>query len=107
MSFTIDDFQDLLRLLEQRPEWRADLRRHVLTEELLALPALVRELADGQAALTRQVEALAAAQARTEQRVDELAAAQARTAEQRTYDEVLPFPVKHQEPGEQHCKPCE
>jgi hypothetical protein len=73
VSFTIDDFQDLLRLLEQRPEWRADLRRHVLTEELLALPALVRELADGQAALTRQVEALAAAQARTEVQVGALA----------------------------------
>ncbi len=59
MAFTVDDFQDLLRLLEQHPEWRAELRRYVLTEELLELPALVRQLVE--------------AQARTEQRVAELA----------------------------------
>src|SRR5438093_9544550 len=27
LAFTVDDFQDLLRLLEHRPEWRAELRR--------------------------------------------------------------------------------
>ncbi len=59
MSFTVDDFQDLLRLLDQHPDWRTELRRHVLTEELLSLPAIVRELAE--------------AQRRTEQRVGDLA----------------------------------
>jgi hypothetical protein len=44
VAFTVDDLQDLLRLLEQHPEWRAELRRYVLTEELLELPALVRQL---------------------------------------------------------------
>ena len=39
-------FQDLVRLLEQGPEWRTELRRLVLTEELLGLPALVGELAE-------------------------------------------------------------
>jgi hypothetical protein len=39
MSFTIDDFPDLLRLLEAHPEWRAELRRVLLGDEILALPA--------------------------------------------------------------------
>ena len=38
MAFTVRDFRDLVELLEQHPEWRAELRRLVLTEELLALP---------------------------------------------------------------------
>ncbi len=41
MSFTVHDFHDLLRLLEERPEWRAELRRVVLTEDLLRLPEQV------------------------------------------------------------------
>ena len=46
MAFAVEDFHDLLRLLEQHPDWRADLRRHVLTEGLLELPAILRELAE-------------------------------------------------------------
>jgi hypothetical protein len=65
VSFTVDDFQDLVRLLGQHPEWRAELRRHVLSDELLELPALMRQL-------TERVDALAAAQARTYARVDVL-----------------------------------
>ncbi|RMF83078.1 MAG: hypothetical protein D6736_22150 [Nitrospinota bacterium] len=38
MPFTVEDFRDLLRLLEQHPEWRSELRRWVLSEELLSLP---------------------------------------------------------------------
>src|SRR5712691_5088613 len=59
VAFTVEDFQDLLRLLEQRPEWRAELRRYVLSDDVVELPSLVRGLAE--------------AQARTEQRVAELA----------------------------------
>lgn len=40
MSFTVNDFRDLINILEQQPEWRAELRRWVLTEELLALPQI-------------------------------------------------------------------
>ena len=58
MAFTVRDFRDLVALLEQHPEWRAELRRLVLTEELLALPQVVRELVD--------------AQQRTEQRLERL-----------------------------------
>jgi len=46
MAFTVSEFRDLLQLLEQHPTWRAELRRWVLTEELLALPQTVRELAE-------------------------------------------------------------
>jgi septation ring formation regulator EzrA len=48
MAFGIEDFRDLVRVLEEHPEWRADLRRLVLTEELLGLPAVLRELAEAQ-----------------------------------------------------------
>jgi cell division protein FtsB len=69
MPFGIEDFHDLLRLLEERPEWRAELRRVVLTDDLLRLPeqlALARqqtelrfqELAAHIDALTARVDAL-------------------------------------------------
>lgn len=79
MPFTVDDFHDLVRLLEQRPEWRAELRRLVLTDELLQLPEIVRELAEAQQrteqrleALVQRVDALAEAQQRTEERLSDV-----------------------------------
>jgi hypothetical protein len=39
MAFTVQDFDDLLHLLDERPEWREALRRRVLADELLELPA--------------------------------------------------------------------
>lgn len=44
MPFTVEEFRDLVRLLEERPEWREELRRLVLTPELLALPEQIAEL---------------------------------------------------------------
>ena len=55
MAFTVGDFQDLVRLLDQHPEWRAELRRLVLTEELLELPAVVRRLAESVERLAESV----------------------------------------------------
>lgn len=82
MAFTVTDFDDLTRLLAERPEWQAELRRLILTEDLLALPGIVRELAEAQRELTK-------AQQRTEERleslatkVEELAEAQRRTEAQ-------------------------
>src|SRR3972149_9397232 len=57
MSCSVEAFHDLLRLLEERPEWRVEIRRVVLTEDLLRLP-----------------EELARARQETEQRFQELAA---------------------------------
>ena len=76
MTFTVDDFQDLIRLLEQRPEWRAELRRHVLSEELLELPAVVRQLAEQLIALTARLDRLAE---QLETAIDRLVEAQGRT----------------------------
>lgn len=78
MPFSVQDFHDLLRLLEERPEWRAELRRVVLSDDLLRLPEDLararqetderfRELGEQIAALTARVDALAG-------RVDGLAA---------------------------------
>src|SRR5262245_58848987 len=96
MPFTVSDFHDLVRILEERPEWRGELRRLVLTDELLALPEQVAglrtttdqrfqelarqvaELAEAQRHTEQQVIELAEAQRHTEQRLAELAAAQGR-----------------------------
>lgn len=59
MPFTVRDFEDLLRLLDANPEWRAELRQRLLGEELLGLPALVQRLAEAQARTERRVEELA------------------------------------------------
>lgn len=75
MSFTVDDFQDLVRLLGQHPEWQAELRRQLLTDELLELPALVRQLAEAQVRTEQRLDALTA-------RVDTLVEVQVRIENQ-------------------------
>ncbi|MDI3297594.1 MAG: hypothetical protein QJR08_00325 [Bacillota bacterium] len=86
MAFTVEDFRDLLRILDERPEWKAELRRAVLADDMLELPRIVRELAEAQRrtevrldSLAARVEELAEAQKRTEARMEELAEAQRRT----------------------------
>jgi hypothetical protein len=59
MAFTVEDFRDLLRLLDERPEWRAELRRQVLSDELLALPDAVRDLVSHVDAMDAQMVTLA------------------------------------------------
>jgi len=66
---TARDFHSLDRALERHAEWKAELRRLHLADELLALPPVVgalrqevRELAAGQARLTEEVRALASTQ---------------------------------------------
>jgi hypothetical protein len=81
MAMTVQDFHDLVRLLEAHPQWRTELRHLLLTDELLALPDIVRELVAAQRRTEERVGELAAAQRRTEERVEELAAAQRRTEE--------------------------
>jgi hypothetical protein len=75
MPFSVEEFQDLIRLLQERPEWRADVRRLVLTDELLALPELVRELVQAQQRTEVRVGAVEEAQRRTEARLERLEAA--------------------------------
>jgi hypothetical protein len=69
MPFAVEDFRDLVRLLEERPEWRTELRRLVLTDELLSLP---EQVARFQAQTDLRFQELAEAQKRTEEQVAEL-----------------------------------
>jgi hypothetical protein len=97
VSFTVTDFSDLVRLLDQHPEWQAELRRLVLTADLLALPsamdrleAAVDRLAEAQRLTDKHVQELAEAQRRTDERMDRLEAAVDRLAEaQRRTDERM------------------
>jgi len=70
MPFTVEDFHDLVRLLDERPEWREELRRLVLTPALLALPEQIAAL---RARSEQQFQELITAQQHTEARVDALA----------------------------------
>jgi len=72
MAFTVEEFRDLVRILEEHPEWRAELRRLVLTDEILTLPELVRDLIQAQRRTEEQVAALVEAQRHTEERVTTL-----------------------------------
>jgi hypothetical protein len=90
MAFTVQDFHDLIGILEQHPEWRTELRRLVLTEELLSLPQIMHDLAEAQQRTEQRVEELAEAQRRTEQHLADLVAAQWRTEQRigRLQDDV-------------------
>ncbi len=48
MAFTVEDYRDLVQLLSEHPEWRSELRQLLLSDELLTLPEIVRELAKAQ-----------------------------------------------------------
>src|SRR5262249_30431164 len=72
MPLTTDDLHDFIRLVEAHPEWRTELRRLVLTDELLSLPEHVAALAEAQRHTEAQVTTLAEAQRRTEVQVDAL-----------------------------------
>ncbi|HXF06100.1 MAG TPA: hypothetical protein VNM72_11910 [Blastocatellia bacterium] len=82
----MNELREMFRILEEHPEYRAQLRRLLLTDQILELPAVVQELAEAQRrteqevrALAEQVAALAEAQRRTEEQVQTLAEAQRRT----------------------------
>jgi hypothetical protein len=48
MPFTVTDFHDLVRLLEEHSDWRTELRRVLLSQDLLDLPRAVQEFAVAQ-----------------------------------------------------------
>ncbi|MBI4674922.1 MAG: hypothetical protein HY741_25050 [Chloroflexi bacterium] len=75
MAFTVQDFHDLIQLLQARPDWREELQRVVLMDRLLALPEIVRDLAEAQKRTEARLDQLAL-------RVAELAEAQKRTEAQ-------------------------
>ncbi|MBI3945596.1 MAG: hypothetical protein HY321_06745 [Armatimonadetes bacterium] len=88
MPFIVEDYHDLIRLLHESPEMRAEVRRLVLTDELLDLPGAVRALTESHRRAEERlthldgvVASLAEAQRRTEERVEALTEAQRRTEE--------------------------
>lgn len=85
MAFTVKEFTDLLKLLDEHPEWREELRRRLLTDDLLALPEredrhfrqillILQELAEAQKRTEDELQALARRVEGLTQRVDDLAA---------------------------------
>lgn len=86
MPFTMGDFEDLLKVLREHPDWRQRLLEVLLTEELLRLPAEFKASRQETLARFEQIEAalerLAEAQARTEQEMGRLAQAQVRTEQE-------------------------
>lgn len=78
MAFTVHDFADLTRLLAAHPEWQAELRRHLLADDFLALPAIVRELAAAQKRAEERLAAAAEHLARLDAAVARLAEEQVR-----------------------------
>jgi DNA repair exonuclease SbcCD ATPase subunit len=69
MGFTVHEYLDLVRLLEEHPEWRSELRRLLLSDELLALPASVRELVEALRRTEEKLETLVEALRRAEERL--------------------------------------
>ena len=64
----IQTFEDILAAMENNPRLQAALRQHVLDQEFLQLPAIVRELQQAVAQLTQLVhDYIAATDARLEQ----------------------------------------
>jgi uncharacterized coiled-coil protein SlyX len=78
VAFTVEDFHDLIDLLAQHPEWRAELRRHVLSDDLLALPDLVRQLVEAQVRAEARLERVESRLDRLESSVQALTEAQTR-----------------------------
>ncbi|MCC7367418.1 MAG: hypothetical protein IT306_03285 [Chloroflexi bacterium] len=72
MAFSVEDFHDLIALLDHHPEWRAELCRHVLSDEIRELPALVRQLVEAQVRTETRLEELVQAHAHTDTRLERL-----------------------------------
>jgi len=98
MAFTVHEFHDLVALLTQHPEWRAEIRRLVLTEELMALPPIVHDLAEAQQRTTQQMAQLTQQMAQLTQQVAQLIqqvaqltqqVAQLTEAQQRTERQII------------------
>jgi prefoldin subunit 5 len=74
MAFTIEEFRDLIQLLEDHPAWRSELRRWVLSEDLLTLPQTMLALADAQRHTEERLGQLTARMDELAQRMDQLTA---------------------------------
>ena len=69
---TINSQDDFLRALEENPQWRNAIRRHILTEELLQLPARFHVLTQRVDTLDQKVDVLTQRVNTLDQKVDVL-----------------------------------
>ena len=76
MAFTVEDVQDLVRLLDEQPEWRAVVRRQLLSDEFLALP---EQIAQQRTDIQRIEEQIAELRLRTERIEEQIAELRLRT----------------------------
>ena len=74
MTTPINSFQDILDAMERDPALRDALRRYVLTDEILALPAQVKALTDAVEALVNEFRELRAGQEQLRADVGEIRA---------------------------------
>lgn len=81
MAFTVTDFQDLMKLLGQHPEWQAELRRVLVGDHLSAIDTRLEALVAAQERTDATLQSLLAAQARTDASIRQLSEAQSRTEE--------------------------
>jgi len=79
VTVTTLEFYDLIHLLEERPGWRAEMRRVLFTQDVLDLPRIVQELATAQQRTEEALARLAKRQERTEEALTRLAERQERT----------------------------
>ncbi len=82
MAFTERDLEQLVRLLDEKPELRSRLRAVVLLDEIVALPVLFARLADAQVRTEEQVARMAQTLEVLVEKTDALAQAQIATVEQ-------------------------
>ena len=80
MAFTVEDVGDLVRILDEKPEWRSELRRVVLSDHLSALH---EQIAESRLATERRIDAInaeiAELRAATERHTAEIAELRAAT----------------------------
>ncbi|NOX61371.1 MAG: hypothetical protein GXP42_05425, partial [Chloroflexi bacterium] len=74
MTFTVRDYHDLVSLLYRYPEWRAELRELILSEDFLELPRSVQELIEAQKRTEESLKELIEVQKRADHRMDRLEA---------------------------------
>ena len=82
MTFTVEDYRDLVQLLSEHPEWRAELRKLLLPDELLTLPDVVRALAEAQQRAEERLANVEERLANVEERLSRIETAIQRLTEQ-------------------------
>ena len=84
MTTPINTFQDILDALERDPALRDALRRHILSEELLQLPAAFAAFVEAQRDFNERVDAFIETQTRWNERVDTFIETQTRWNQEQT-----------------------